>query len=194
MKKIIAVDIDDVLANTSERLDSYYNQRFGTNIKLQDHQTYSLNNIWNCTAQEAIKIANDFFKSDYGTSIIPFPGSQYAIDELSKKYDLIVITSRMLDFEKLTIDWVNQYFSNRFKEIVITNKMAINKMPSREKYEICLEKNIDMMIEDNLHYAMQNANHKITTYLMDRPWNQNGQLPSLIKRVYSWNEIIEDLR
>lgn len=193
MKKTIAVDIDDVLANTSEHLDKYYNQRFGTNIKLQDHQTYSLNNIWNCTAQEAIEIANDFFKSDYGTSILPFSGSQYAIEELSKKYDLIVITSRMLDFEKLTIDWVNQYFPNKFKEIVITNKMAKNKLPSREKYEICLEKNIDMMIEDNLHYAMQNASHNITTYLMDRPWNQNGQLPSLIKRVYAWNEILDDL-
>jgi uncharacterized HAD superfamily protein len=71
--------------------------------------------------------------------------------------------------------------------------MANNNIPSREKCEICLEKNIDIMIEDNLHYALQNANKNITTYLIDRPWNQDGQLPELIKRVYSWNEILNDL-
>lgn len=193
MKKTIALDLDDVLANTSEYLDKYYNKRFGTNIMLQDHRSYILNNVWDCTHQEAIDIVYDFFKSDFARDITPFPGSQYAVDELLKKYDLIVLTSRVFEFRDLTTTWVNKYFSNKFKEIVITNKMANNKLPSREKYEICLEKGIETMVEDNLHYALQNSNHQIKTFLIDRPWNQDGQLPDPVKRVYSWNEIITDL-
>jgi 5'(3')-deoxyribonucleotidase len=193
MKKTIAVDLDDVLANTTDHLREYYNHRFGTDIKLEDHKTYMLNDLWNCSMQKTIDIIYDFLESDYGKSIIPFAGSQYAIDILDKKYDLIILTSRPLDFSDLTASWVNKYFPNKFKEIVITNKMAKNKLPSREKCDICVEKKIDIMIEDNLHYAMQNANYNVMTYLMDRPWNQAEKLPTLIKRVYAWNEILNDL-
>ena len=192
-KRTIAVDLDDVLGNTTEHICAYYNARFGTNFKFQDHQTYMINDVWNRSREEAIKIVDDFFRSDDAKTITPFAGSQYAIDELSKKYDLIVLTSRPVDHRQSTTEWVNQYFPNKFEEIVITNKNASNKLPSREKFEVCLEKQIDIMIEDNLHFAMQNAHNNITTYLMDRPWNQNGELPKLIKRVYAWNEILNDL-
>lgn len=193
MKNTIAVDLDDVLANTADHLDRYYNARFGTNIKLQDHQTYKLNDIWNRTLSEVIDITDDFFQSEEGKNITPFEGAEYAIDELATKYNLIVLTSRDLDLKNETKEWVDKYFPDKFKEIVMTNKLSKNHIPSREKYEVCLEKNIKIMVEDNLHYALQNANYDIMTYLMDRPWNQIEDLPNTVKRVYSWKEILDEL-
>lgn len=193
MKKTIAIDLDDVLGNTAESLDKFHNLKYGTSLKLEDHTTYALNELWNCSMDDTKNRIHEFFKSDFGENITLLDGSKDGVLKLSKKYDLIVLTSRPIKFQKITEIWIEKNFPNLFKEVVITNKQYSDSGRSKEKFEICHEKGIDLMIEDHLFYAEQNANNNIFTYLFNKPWNQKNNLHERIKRVYSWKDILNEL-
>jgi uncharacterized HAD superfamily protein len=54
-----------------------------------------------------------------------------------------------------------------------------------------VELGIEVFIDDSLHNAEDIASIGIPVYLLDAPWNQ-GETGQLIKRVYSWKEIINN--
>lgn len=189
----IGVDLDDVLAELLIGLDKYHNEIYQTNFSLEDHTDFDLSKLWKCSKEEMRKRVYDFYDSDFVIEEVkPLEGAVEVVDKLSKKHDLILITSRPDFLKQRTVDWLERYFTGKFREIFFTSQFA-TKNVSKTKGDLCLELGINLMIEDCLEYARDCASKNIDVLLVDRPHNQTKNLPEKIRRVKNWWEIDEIL-
>ena len=191
----IGVDLDEVLADFVSPLLEYHNEKYKTNLTEEKVHSYYFWEVWGGTRKEAIEKIQDFLTTDYFKNIQPILGSQEGIEILSKKHELILITSRPISIRNETLTWLNKYFPNKFSEekIYFTAKAHLQKN-IKAKANICLEQGIELLIEDNLDYAKESVLNGTRVLLFDYPWNQADDLPERIKRVYSWQDILENIK
>lgn len=183
---VIAVDIDDTLADFIGPMAEFHNRNYGTNLKREDFKTYYLRNAFGCELDEAIKRVDRFIE-DGLERITPFPDALDITKELSKNNRLIIVTSRREELKCLTLSWLDRNFPNVFSEVHFSHN-HYTQTGGKMKHEICEEVDADIIIEDSLDYALKCCkNHKV--FLYDSPWNQRDNLPEGITRVYNWKDI-----
>ncbi len=186
----IGIDLDEVLADFTGAIIKFHNKAFNTSFQKEHFHTYEFWRIWGGTASDAAKEINEFYKSRHFENINPVFGSRKGVDILSKKHNLKIITARQNYIADKTKKWLDNHFADKFSEIHFANHYSpIGK--SVKKSEICSKINIDLMVEDRLEYAKDCVSVGKNVLLFDCPWNQSADLPENIKRVYSWEEIVE---
>ncbi len=185
----IGVDLDSVLAEIIPAMDRFHNETYHTKIKLADHKSFNLSEVWGGTSDDAYNKLLRFQQSAYFDIIKPVKGARRGIAGLNKKHTLSVITARPYLLEKKTIAWLDKYFPKKFKHIYHTNQAARSNEPFVKKSEIGKKLGIEMMIEDNLDFAIDIVSIGVPVFLFDQPWNRVKKLPKGITRVYSWREI-----
>ncbi|MCD6398532.1 MAG: hypothetical protein J7L08_01290 [Candidatus Aenigmarchaeota archaeon] len=190
---LIGVDLDEVISDTLPALIKFHNERYGTNLKKEDFYSYRFEYIWGGTREEAIRKVLEFYKSKYYNTIKPVEGALEGIKKLREKNELVVITYRPTEFKEITEEWLKRYFHGCFSKIYFTNFYSVNGT-IKKKYETCLEIGVDLMIDDLLKCSLDCASRNISVLLFNQPWNQCKELPALVKRVYSWKEIIENVK
>jgi len=194
----IAIDIDGVLADTNPALNDFYNKRHGTTLKVKDYFSHDLGKVWGCPEQEAVQIVEEFYQSPCLLRIHPLKGSVQGINALSKKHNLIAVTSRPEIIQMKTEEFISNYFGKKIDEIVsltLHNFLA----EKRSKYYACSSRGVDLLIEDCLETAIDCAEKGITSFLLNQPWNQldgnyRGILPVNFIRFQNWLEIVEKLK
>ncbi|MCX6748278.1 MAG: HAD hydrolase-like protein [Candidatus Pacearchaeota archaeon] len=185
----IAVDLDDTLADSVTSFIDFYNQKYKPTLKYEDFTAYTLNEINGMPKEEENKILEEFDNSEYYDKIKPLKEAIEAIKELSKKHEIIVVTSRPEKFEKRTRIWINKYLPE-IKNILFVRKVY-HEIP-KTKAEVCREINAEVLIDDNLTHAHDCEKEGIRSILIDYPWNRDNMPNSkLIHRVKSWAEIIK---
>ena len=85
---------------------------------------------------------------------------------------------------KMTIDWLKKY------DIVYDKLFLVDAYNSHSKTEICLEYNIDVMIDDSKRMCKDIKDNGIRALLMDTPYNRDT---NEFERVNSWKEIYNKL-
>ena len=85
---------------------------------------------------------------------------------------------------KMTIDWLKKY------DIVYDKLFLVDAYNSHSKTEICLEYNIDVMIDDSKRICKDIKDNGIRALLMDTPYNRDT---NEFERVNSWKEIYNKL-
>jgi 5'(3')-deoxyribonucleotidase len=195
-KERIGIDLDDVLANFIDALMLYYNQTCRTNIKKEQVQSFSFQEIWGGTLEERIKRVSEFFDTIYFDNMQPIEGSQEAIDILANSNDLFLVTSRSLSVKEKTENWLNEFFKDKFKGIFYSsNHYSKAENSGKTKSQLCSELGISVLIDDSLDYVLQCPPAGIIGILFgDYAWNQNGNLPEGIIRVKNWTEALEILK
>ena len=186
---IIAVDLDDVLADSLRAFIEFYNENYNKKLKYEDFTAYTLNEIMGMPREEENKILEKFDNGGYFEKIKPIEGAVEAIKKLSKKHKIIIITSRTKDKEEKTKKWVEKFFGKY--DIYFIRQNYSGK--SKTKAEICKEIKAEILIEDYLGYAENCAKNGIKVLLFDYPWNQKKDLGKLIKRIKSWEEIVSEI-
>lgn len=189
----IGIDIDEVLARFLPAIIKYHNETYNTSLKDADFKTYNLWESWGGTKEESIEKINDFFQTDYFKKIKPISGAQKATRMLKENNDLSIITSRKDEIAKETESWVHQHFPNIFSEVHFAGHYFSNGQNSKTKRQICDSLEVNVLIEDNFEYALECLSPKRKVLLFDYPWNREIELPNGIKRVHSWEEIIEHI-
>lgn len=185
----IAIDIDEVLSETTQSIIDYHNERFGTNLKLTDFTGQKFWQIWGGTRQEAIDKVRDFYKTDYFQDLPVVAGAKAAIAKLKEDHELHVVTGRPFHIQNETHEWIHKHFPNTFKDIHMANHYAMSG-ESRLKSEICNEHGIEAIVEDSYEYAMDCVSAERKVYLMKYPWNQHQALVPNIHHVDSWEDIM----
>lgn len=188
---IIAIDLDDVLADSLNSFIEFYNKHYDKTLKYEDFIAYTLSEIKGIPREEENRILEHFDESNYFDNIKPMKDAVEVIEKLSKNHEIIIITSRTKDKEEKTKKWVNKFFKD-IKRIYFIRKNYHEK--PKTKAEICKEFNADVLIEDNLSYAKNCAESGVKVLLFDYPWNKVENLPPLVKRVKSWAEILNVLK
>lgn len=187
----IGIDIDNVLAELSDALHLWHEEKYNYSKTTQERTQFGLAFSWNCSQEEATKRLLEFYQSKEFKETTPVKGAIKAIDKLAKEHELHAITARPVHIEEETLKWIDKHFSlKNFKKIHI-NGQCINKEVVKTKTDICQELGIKLMIEDALHFADDCAEKGIKVLLLDWPWNQKDKLHSNITRVKDWDEILE---
>lgn len=191
---IIAIDIDEVLCDSITPILDFYNTNYNGNLSMQDLSRFVYLGFLGNTKEEAGKKLLHYNSTDGHLKSNPIDGAKEAVDILSKKHELKIITSRPYYIKDETVTWLNQHFPNKFNEIIFNNTDNRNSHKpgnGRQKSEILNEIGAEVLIEDMLNYAIDCPNH-IKVFLIDKPWNQ-GDTPKNVARVNSWSEIIKEL-
>lgn len=82
----------------------------------------------------------------------------------------------------MTIKWLDK------NNIVYDELILTDAFKHHEKAEVCLEKQVDIMIDDSLNVCKECSNSGVKTLLFDSEYNRKIQT---FQRVNSWEEIYE---
>lgn len=186
----LGFDLDDVVVNTIPSIVNFYNNRYGGCYMPKDIVSF---NLWEVgigrDREEAIQIVDEFFGLDDSEEMPLIEGSVESLHKLHSEGNKInIVTSRPLRFRVKTNRFLNRHLRKIPYEIFYSGDFHKQE---QTKAEICSRIGIDLMVEDCLQYALKFRDIKVC--LLDKPWNQDGDLPENLVRVYNWNEILKEI-
>ena len=187
----IGIDIDGVLTDEYSFVLDYGTKYFSEKkIKYNLHNDiYDSENIFEVTEKQY----NDFWEKYifyYSENILIRPFASEVIKRLkSDGNDIYIITSRSFT------TYENKYkakMQNIVKEWLDKNNVVYDElMFSRNKSDICKEKNIDIMIEDKPeNISLISKDRLVICY--DHPYNNKLTNENII-RCYSWFDIYDKI-
>jgi len=192
VKKTAVIDIDGVLADYYKRLETYFSQELQldiTKIKTNEHNLFEL--ISETFGGYLFTCGIDGFRSSGQLrSIEPFEHAQEFMREVNEQYHTLLLTSRGGQTDcKVRED--TEYWLE-------SNKMPYDELLFREhkadhlRYRMGMgNPNISFMVEDNGKTANQVAELGITSYLLNKEYNQIETHPDVI-RVNTLKEVLEN--
>jgi uncharacterized HAD superfamily protein len=178
----IGVDIDGVLANSLPLWVTELNKFFNKNKRLEDIHLYEIHKTYEITAADF-----EIFLERKGSLLmskpVPVTGSSYYLGRLKQQHEICIISARDKKYFQETHSWLEKN-GLPYDELLL--------LGSHEKKEFCLEKNLKVLVEDTLEIGIKVSAAGIPVMLMDAPYNR-GDLPELIYRKHSWEEIYRAL-
>ena len=190
-KPILAIDLDDVLAPLIQDFCDYLNHKYGTNIQIGPGFSYfGVEKLIGISAEELVVRLEEYFESDIYHRVEPFEGAIDALSDLSRKYDLILITARPDTVRNVSERWLESHFPETFKHthFVGLSKDSPTKLSVMDRYDAV------GLIDDNLHNIEDvAAAGKKAILFGDYHWNQIHKLPAGVVRARDWEEVLEKL-
>lgn len=191
-KPIIAVDIDEVLAPHNETLAKLHNRMFGTNHAVSDYYD-QWDELWGVDYEEAERRVRLWHSSEDFKEMLPIPGSLTALQELSENFELVIVTGRAERMAQLTQNWLQQYYTDLFREVVFVG--LYEEGIGKTKAEACQQIGAAYLIDDSLAQSTACAEIGMQVVLFgDYSWNQIAQLPSNVTRCDDWPDVLEYFR
>lgn len=185
----IGIDIDNVLSNFNDvLLNEYKKHDIAINGKGIVHQDVYIRDMFNWDKEYEEK----FYKENieyFASFFEPIEECSKYIKLLKEEGNTIYIISGRDNGEysnpyKMTIDWLKKY------DIVYDKLFLVDAYNSHSKTEVCLEYNIDVMIDDSKRMCKDIKDNGIRALLMDTPYNRDT---NEFERVNSWKEIYNKL-
>jgi 5'(3')-deoxyribonucleotidase len=190
-RKVIGLDFDDVLFHCFRDLVRFNNDKYGTRHAFEEYTSYQPMELWGCDYKEVMRRVKEFHESDYAKNLKPVPGAVEAITALARTYDLVIVTMRPPETEAFSRELLKQ-FPDVFKQIHFLGTWE-GSYGSKNKSDICKQSGAVAFVDDGLYNAETISASGIPVLLFDAPWNQAENLPPLVKRVFSWNEVLREL-
>lgn len=189
---LIGVDMDDVLFDCCNTLNAFHNETFGSDYARIDYTVYDLAEVWQCSHDDIKSKVEQYYMTDHHTKAEPVAGAAEAIAALRHVHDFCVVTARAESSRSATETWIEKHFPGVFSSIHFTSHF-FGSTPARTKREVCEELGVDVFIDDALHNAIDIAAPHRPVLLLDNPWNQ-AETPEHVRRVHSWDEILDILK
>jgi len=189
-RAVIAVDIDEVLANFVPSLVEFHNQHYNTTLTIDDFSSYFYHDVWGGSIDESNEKMMNFYRSPFFKKITPIPNAKEVLLSLKNNFDLHIVTARPLHQEHETRNWINTHYKGIFKSIQFGNHFVSNGN-SRSKPSMCRDINAFLLIDDSYVYAKQCVESEINVILFgDYPWNSFVAHES-IPRAKDWTTVHE---
>jgi 5'(3')-deoxyribonucleotidase len=194
-RQTIAIDVDDVLANSSEALRLVVNERLNVNLSPEDYRLEGEYWTYYKTVWERNGLADRISLSDLEPMMIenqahvaPHDDAPRVLTHLAKKYKLVVVTSRSPSWRPATEAWLNAHFPHIFGEILFTRKSEGSEHLS--KGQLCRRAGAAWLIDDNVEHARSALDQGLKVVLFgDYGWNQ--KTPQRAHRCKNWQEVSE---
>jgi uncharacterized HAD superfamily protein len=192
-RKIIGVDLDDVVFDCHTALAQWHNRNYGTNYSRSDVASFDLTRTWGVSEVEKDRRIGEFIESEDHHNAQPVAGSFEGLSLLCDIYDLHVITARGEHGRSSVLPWVEKHAPNIFKDLHFTGRSHQNPNGFRSKRAACEALGARHLIEDAPHNVIDVADVVTSVLLFDTPWNQGIVVPQNVTRVYSWKDITQKL-
>lgn len=198
-KKTIAVDIDDVLAASAEAFVKFSNERWGTHLEVDDyHEDWA--QMWQVDRAEELERAKVVYHSGMIKGFRPHhPSAGTVLRELTKRFRLIIVTSRASALRDGTVEWIEKHYPGLFEEVHMTGfydtfmdeEFKDDRMHKRTKGEMLSQLGADYLIDDQPKHCLAAAELEIEAVLFgDYRWNHDLKtLPDSVTRCVDWLEV-----
>lgn len=186
------VDLDEVLAETVDEVLKYHNYMVkGQPIFRNDISDYYISNIpkYNLIKEDAITFFGNVLTSPARENILPVQWAKEKLQEFKKQWrSIVVVTARREEISEYTKHWLDRFYPWLIDDVLFANHFSANEIP---KSTLCKHHWIEIMIEDNLDFAIELAKFWITVFLLDKPWNSNYNKSQhlWVQKVSNWSEI-----
>ena len=184
----IGVDVDDVLVQSLPTYLEAFRRRFRREVPIEEAAWEIFRRFPGISPTEIREFFAELETTDFLGSRPVYPEAVRGVRSLAEAgHRLIVVTGRLTEhightrrlLAKAGILDLFEALAHRDGEAAATDY----------KPRVVREQRLDLMIDDELHVAKAVARVPVPVLLFDRPWNQ-GDLPSGITRVRSWDEIL----
>ncbi len=184
----IGIDVDGVLADLVTPLIQFHNEKYGTELSVEDVKGYDLAEAWEVSDAEHRRRIDDFLQSDRVSNLEPLEDARGVIDILASKHDLYVLTARKPAIAReATERWVNERFPDSFEDVLFSED-------SSSKAALCEENDITLLIDDNPDHVRACSEHDVTGVLFRQPWNEDADLPEHVPKVHGWSQVLQLVR
>jgi len=176
----LGFDIDGVISDFVKTFSELAENKY--DIKLNEAEIYchDLNLVLGITKNERNQLIMETLKKDLALN----HGAKETLEKLcSEGHKIYLLTARFGVLAKVTKDWL------RRKGIPYTKLLQLTE---GEKYNANV--NLDLIVEDCLQDALEWSQKVKNILVYDHPWNKTLNVNNLIKRVYSWDEIYEEVQ
>jgi hypothetical protein len=196
--KKIAVDFDDVLVCTFPILLPLLNNWFGRTFKLSDVRAYNLSELFGVDGADIADAYCEFDKRGVFSKLPVFYGAVKGLKALRKRgWETYVVTSRPEYMREQTQKYLDRYFDGLIRELYLAEHPSDLKSGDRlSKAEIVKNIGAGVLIDDCLQHILEAHQRGVLGLLFDYrrmySWNK-GNLPLEVKRVCSWEEIINQI-
>ena len=195
-KKVLAVDIDDVLADSTEALRVRVNKFLSVNIEKQHYKVdgpywHYYEHVWE-NQGIADKVSHEALEADmeHGQShVLPVTNAINALAELAKHYDIIMVTSRNQAWAKATEAWLHTHFGKSYKALHILGNHKNTDKP-RTKGEVCQEIGASWLIDDNPEHCLSAIAHGTEAILFGE-YGWHFDAPEHLVRCKDWSAVLE---
>ncbi|MGB4966601.1 MAG: hypothetical protein WBO35_00150 [Candidatus Saccharimonadales bacterium] len=190
-KKIIAVDVDDVLSKSAQGFAEYSNREWGHSLTADDFDEDWMK-VWGTTLEETRRRAIAFHNDEVFDGFRHFAEAVSVLARLKKQYKLVIATSRRVIVENITRQWVDHHYAGLFEGVYFTGIYDTadrhRDLLARTKNDLLLELGANYLIDDQLKHCLAAKEHGVEALLFgDYRWNQfDGELPSHITRCKDW--------
>lgn len=196
-KPIIALDIDDVLANVIDSVRLWANETTGVELTPEQYRTndeywHYFDSIWQrhgVADKVTFSDVLERMKTDQ-SNIATVEGAREAVQALKSKYDFVFITSRPPYQEEATRRWLDEHIDPTIP-LYLSFHPGVNEI-AQSKGEICAELGVSLLIDDNTGNCQSAIDYGVDAIVFgDYGWNE--KVPAHMKRYTTWNEIGEYL-
>lgn len=185
----IGIDIDNCISNFDDILLKEYlkhdKELRNTGI-INENPEYLRKGMFDWTDEEETSFYNENIEK-FAKKLKPIEYSSYYIKKLKEDgHEIYIITGRnngeYTNPYELTVEWLNKY------DIIYDKLILTDAYDKHSKTIVCLENNIDLMIEDSTRISLDLTNNGIKVFTMNTRYNQKEQT---LDRVSNWKEIYE---
>jgi 5'(3')-deoxyribonucleotidase len=193
MRETVAIDLDDVVADTTDALRLYVNEQTGLRLTKNDYRvpaTYwgYYEHVWNTAGiddHSHIHAFHELMGKDQ-SDILPVEGASEALPKLKQVVNMVAVTSRELFMEQATVAWVEQYFPGVFKDIVLLGHV---KTAAHTKGEACLALGATALLDDNIGHCETALQVGVQAVLFgDYGWQH--EFDNEFPRCKNWQEVV----
>lgn len=168
MGRHLLLDADGVIADLDVQRDAL-NKATGKTLTESDWSTYALDELYGLSQSEITEI---FTKYDIISNALPLPGAMRALHELSKAFNLHIVTHRGWHPEAfgLTQQWFERH--NLFYDTLTIVEFGESKS---EAYK-SIAPSFEALVEDSLSNLEDAEKSGVVSQsiLIEQPWNQSG--------------------
>ena len=185
----IGIDIDNCISNFDDTLLEEYlkhdKELRNTGI-INKNPEYLRKGMFDWTVEEENNFYNENIEN-FAKKLKSIEGAPYYLNKLKEDgHEIYIITGRdngeYQNPYELTKEWLNKY------DIIYDKLIFTNAYDKHAKTEVCLENNIDLMIEDSTKISLDLISNGIKVYTTNTRYNQKEQT---LDRVSKWKEIYE---
>jgi 5'(3')-deoxyribonucleotidase len=188
-KQFIAVDIDDVLADHVAAFVDFSNSKYGTDLGKHNYDD-RWSNLWAVDKTEIERRALEFHTPESILDYKLINAAQTALEELSRYYNLAIVSARPQHVLDATKTWLDNHFGAIFCQVhFVPYWDVVNR---RSKAEICNEIGAEYLIDDIVKHCNIAADCGVKPLLFgEYSWNQTEDLHKDVLRVRDWQEVLD---
>ncbi len=197
-KPVIAIDIDEVIADTTEAVRLITNKRTGIDLPPEAYAIHAdywgyYESVWkhHDVYDITFKEIHEELTTDH-LAVKILPAAEFALGRLMKKYDVVFVTARNDDRRADTHEWFNAWLPELKPNVYFSNYLDEARRVS--KGELCKELGAELLIDDNFDHCLSAVESGLKAILFGNyGWQYKAEAHDSIVVCKNWQAVLEHL-